>query len=448
MPPSCVPKRSPSPMSPRRPQDVPMSPGCHHVPHMSPRCPHVLKMSPGGPRVPKVPPSLVSPCPQDVPMSPKCPQDIPVSPSPPHPRCPDVPKRSPCPQRVPIANVPKMSPCPQSVLHMSPRCPHVPRVSPFPQMSPRGPRVPKVPPSLVSPCPQDVPTSPRCPHVPQMPPRHPRVPKVPPSPPHPRCPYVPKTSPRGVPIPAVPTMSPPCPHRVPRLGRSDGDGAWCPAGPVFPAEEEFLEVDLGHLHLVTLVGTQGRHAGGQGREFARAYRLRYSRDRRRWTRWRDRWGTEEIGGNEDPAGVVLKDLAPPPVARALRVYPPAPRAMSVCLRLELYGCPWDGGLLSYTAPRGHVMALSPAPVVLNDSTYDGDSAGPLLFGGLGQLADGVLGLDDFARSRERRLGPGYDYVGWRRPPGPRPRLQLDFEFERPRTFHAMQVPRGMLGGRD
>uniref|UniRef100_A0A8C3BS70 Discoidin domain receptor tyrosine kinase 1 n=1 Tax=Cairina moschata TaxID=8855 RepID=A0A8C3BS70_CAIMO len=260
-------------------------------------------------------------------------------------------------------------------------------------------------------------------------PRRPRVPRVSPSP----------TSPRGVPIPAVPAMSPPRP-RVPRLGRSDGDGAWCPAGPVFPAEEEFLEVDLGHLHLVTLVGTQGRHAGGHGREFARAYRLRYSRDRRRWMGWRDRWGTEvTIGGNEDPAGVVLKDLAPPPVARALRVYPRAPRAMSVCLRLELYGCPWDAGLLSYTAPRGHVMALGPAPVVLNDSTYDGDSAGPLLFGGLGQLADGVLGLDDFARSRERRLGPGYDYVGWRRPPGPRPRLELEFEFERPRTFHAMQV---------
>ncbi|XP_010568229.1 PREDICTED: epithelial discoidin domain-containing receptor 1 [Haliaeetus leucocephalus] len=224
-----------------------------------------------------------------------------------------------------------------------------------------------------------------------------------------------------------------------RLGRSDGDGAWCPAGPVFPEEEEFLEVDLGRLHVVTLVGTQGRHAGGHGREFARAYRLRYSRDRHRWLRWRDRWGAEVIGGNEDPEGVVLKDLAPPPVARALRVYPRAPRAMSVCLRLELYGCPWEAGLLSYTAPRGQVMALDPAPVVLNDSTYDGYSVGPLQFGGLGQLADGVLGLDDFVRSRERRLWPGYDYVGWRRPPGPRPHVELEFEFEGLRTFHAMQV---------
>ncbi|XP_040550281.1 epithelial discoidin domain-containing receptor 1 isoform X2 [Gallus gallus] len=224
-----------------------------------------------------------------------------------------------------------------------------------------------------------------------------------------------------------------------RLGRNDGDGAWCPAGPVFPDEEEFLEVDLGHLHVVTLVGTQGRHAGGHGKEFASTYRLRYSRDRRRWLPWRDRWGVQVIGGNEDPQGVVLKDLSPPPVAVALRVHPRAPRAMSVCLRLELYGCPWDAGLLSYTAPRGHAMSLHPATVVLNDSTYDGDSAGPLLYGGLGQLADGVLGLDDFTRSRERRLWPGYDYVGWRRPPGPRPHVELEFEFEQLRTFRAMQV---------
>ena len=113
-------------------------------------------------------------------------------------------------------------------------------------------------------------------------------------------------------------MPPSCPHithpsdrprRVPnvspRLGRNDGDGAWCPAGPVFPDEEEFLEVDLGHLHVVTLVGTQGRHAGGHGKEFASTYRLRYSRDRRRWLPWRDRWGVQvTMGGRGDNEGAV------------------------------------------------------------------------------------------------------------------------------------------------
>ncbi|PNJ20875.1 DDR1 isoform 28, partial [Pongo abelii] len=196
-----------------------------------------------------------------------------------------------------------------------------------------------------------------------------------------------------------------------RLESSDGDGAWCPAGSVFPKEEEYLQVDLQRLHLVALVGTQGRHAGGLGKEFSRSYRLRYSRDGRRWMDWKDRWGQEVISGNEDPEGVVLKDLGPPMVARLVRFYPRADRVMSVCLRVELYGCLWRDGLLSYTAPVGQTMYLSEA-VYLNDSTYDGHTVGGLQYGGLGQLADGVVGLDDFRKSQELRVWPGYDYVGW------------------------------------
>lgn len=61
---------------------------------------------------------------------------------------------------------------------------------------------------------------------------------------------------------------------------------------MFPKEEEYLQVDLRRLHLVALVGTQGRHAGGLGKEFSPSYRLRYSRDGHRWMDWRDRWGQE------------------------------------------------------------------------------------------------------------------------------------------------------------
>lgn len=142
-------------------------------------------------------------------------------------------------------------------------------------------------------------------------------------------------------------------------------------------------------------------------------------------------GLQVILGNEDPGGVVLKDLGPPMVARLVRFYPRADRVMSVCLRVELYGCLWKGelfrgssppppqlvpypgvgwgpgggasrasplgsrilseegtgqhgllhacphapshppdGLLSYTAPVGQTMNLAEA-VHLNDSTYDG-----------------------------------------------------------------------------
>ncbi|XP_035976327.1 epithelial discoidin domain-containing receptor 1 isoform X4 [Halichoerus grypus] len=226
-----------------------------------------------------------------------------------------------------------------------------------------------------------------------------------------------------------------------RLESSDGDGAWCPAGPVFPKEEEYLQVDLRRLHLVALVGTQGRHAGGLGKEFSPSYRLRYSRDGHRWMDWRDRWGQEVILGNEDPGGVVLKDLGPPMVARLVRFYPRADRVMSVCLRVELYGCLWKDGLLSYMAPVGQTMYLSEA-VHLNDSTYDGHTThavGGLLYGGLGQLADGVVGLDDFRKSQELRVWPGYDYVGWSNHSFPGGYVEMEFEFDRLRAFQAMQV---------
>lgn len=61
-------------------------------------------------------------------------------------------------------------------------------------------------------------------------------------------------------------------------------------------------MDLRRLHLVALVGTQGRHAGGLGKEFSPSYRLRYSRDGHRWMDWRDRWGQEVRLAGRQPGG--------------------------------------------------------------------------------------------------------------------------------------------------
>lgn len=49
-----------------------------------------------------------------------------------------------------------------------------------------------------------------------------------------------------------------------------------------------------------------------------------------------------VSGNRNTYDIVLKDLGPPIVARTVRFYPLADRVMSVCLRVELYGCLWDG----------------------------------------------------------------------------------------------------------
>uniref|UniRef100_A0A7N8X931 receptor protein-tyrosine kinase n=1 Tax=Mastacembelus armatus TaxID=205130 RepID=A0A7N8X931_9TELE len=224
-----------------------------------------------------------------------------------------------------------------------------------------------------------------------------------------------------------------------RLSTGEGDGAWCPAGAVFPSGSEYLQIDLHKLHFLALVGTQGRHADGHGQEFARSYRLRYSRDGEKWITWKDRWGQDVVSGNENTYDIVLKDLGPPIVARMVRFYPLADRVMSVCLRVELYGCVWDDGLKAYTAPVGHVMQLPGMPVYLNDSTYDGSTEQGMQFGGLGQLCDGVLGGDDFIQTKELRVWPGYDYLGWSREALGQGSVDIEFHFERPRVFHNMQV---------
>ncbi|XP_053288783.1 epithelial discoidin domain-containing receptor 1 isoform X3 [Pleuronectes platessa] len=224
-----------------------------------------------------------------------------------------------------------------------------------------------------------------------------------------------------------------------RLSTGEGDGAWCPAGAVFPGGSEYLQVDLHKLHFLALVGTQGRHADGHGQEFARSYRLRYSRDGVKWMTWKDRWSQEVVSGNENTYDIVLKDLGPPIVARMVRFYPLADRVMSVCLRVELYGCVWDDGLKAYTAPVGHLMHPSGMSVYLNDSTYDGSTEQGMQFGGLGQLCDGVLGGDDFIKTKELRVWPGYDYLGWSREALGQGSVDIEFHFEKPRVFHNMQV---------
>lgn len=78
-----------------------------------------------------------------------------------------------------------------------------------------------------------------------------------------------------------------------RLDCEEGDGAWCPEIAGEPENmNEFLQIDLRSLHFITLVGTQGRHAGGIGNEFAQTYKIKYSRDGSRWISWRNRQGKE------------------------------------------------------------------------------------------------------------------------------------------------------------
>lgn len=63
----------------------------------------------------------------------------------------------------------------------------------------------------------------------------------------------------------------------------------------------------------------------------------------------------------------------------------------------------------------------------------------LLHGGLGQLTDGVLGLDDFTKSHQYRVWPGYDYIGWRNDSLRNGVLEMEFQFDHQRNFTSMKV---------
>ncbi|KAM4662872.1 discoidin domain-containing receptor 2-like [Discoglossus pictus] len=225
-----------------------------------------------------------------------------------------------------------------------------------------------------------------------------------------------------------------------RLQREEGDGAWCPAGLLQPEDVQFLQIDLHKLFFITLIGTQGRHARATGKEFARSYRVDYSRNGERWLSWKDHQGQQVIKGNIDEYDVVLTDLRPPIIARYIRVIPVTNVPMAVCMRVELYGCVWFDGLAAYSIPEGEVYSSPGHPVAyLNDSTYDGFLEKRRLYGGLGQLTDGVLGLDDFSQSLQYRVWPGYDYVGWRNESASKGFVEIEFNFDRPRNFTSMKV---------
>ncbi|KAM9324483.1 discoidin domain-containing receptor 2-like [Gastrophryne carolinensis] len=230
---------------------------------------------------------------------------------------------------------------------------------------------------------------------------------------------------------------------APKYGRLDleeGDGAWCPELPVDPEElTEFLQVDLQILHFITLVGIQGRHAGGHGNEFAQMFKINYSRDGTRWISWKNRLGSQVLKGNVNPYDIVLKDLEPPIIARFLRFIPVTDHSMNVCLRVELYGCLWLDGLVSYNAPIGQQFLLPEGQMVnLNDTLYDG-AVGYSMMEGLGQLTDGVSGLDDFTLTHENYVWPGYDYVGWNNESFSKGYVEIIFEFDRIKNFTTMKV---------
>lgn len=75
-----------------------------------------------------------------------------------------------------------------------------------------------------------------------------------------------------------------------------GGGAWCPRPMIHNEGTEFLEINLGALHVLTKVEVQGRFGNGQGKEFAEKFKLQYWREGlAHWITYRDGRGNQVSG---------------------------------------------------------------------------------------------------------------------------------------------------------
>ncbi|XP_052222204.1 LOW QUALITY PROTEIN: discoidin domain-containing receptor 2-like [Dreissena polymorpha] len=228
------------------------------------------------------------------------------------------------------------------------------------------------------------------------------------------------------------------PHNA-RIRQEKNGGAWCPNGFVTKDSYEYLQIDLGRLMAITKVEVQGRFGNGQGMEFAAEFLLEYQRqDGGEWIRFRNKLGNEHFEGNENTYLEVMRDVSPPIIGKRIRFIPFSQNSKTVCMRVEMYGCPWSEGLLSYSMRQGDTRGSEND---FFDFTYDGtlDPDG-YLYRGLGQLTDGEKGEANFRLANGDTNIKGYEWVGWRNDTthgeGP---VEITFQFETVRNFSSVKL---------
>ena len=71
-------------------------------------------------------------------------------------------------------------------------------------------------------------------------------------------------------------------------------GAWCPKQQIAENVNEFLEIELNSVSVISGIATQGRYGNGRGQEYAEAFRLEYWRSElSQWRPYR-RWDNNEV----------------------------------------------------------------------------------------------------------------------------------------------------------
>lgn len=212
-------------------------------------------------------------------------------------------------------------------------------------------------------------------------------------------------------------------------------GAWCPQTPATMELKEWLQIDLHTVHMITAAGTQGRFGNGQGVEFAEAYMLEYWRPRlSKWIRYRNHLGEEVIKGNINTYLESKRQLDPPIMASKVRFMPYSYHRRTVCMRVELYGCKWTDGIVSYSMPQGDKRGTN---WEFYDTTYDGHWDGEKLLYGLGQLTDARVAPEDFKTAFYEQNIQGW--VGWKNDTRENRPIEITFEFDKVREFTAVHI---------
>nr|CAD7425484.1 unnamed protein product [Timema monikensis] len=172
--------------------------------------------------------------------------------------------------------------------------------------------------------------------------------------------------------------------------------------------------------------------------------------------------SQVITGNTNTYLESKRDLDPPFWASKVRFLPYSYHRRTVCMRVEIYGCYWNGekrlftlkqlpyqvcskehwgthktasdGIVSYSMPQGDKRGSG---WEFFDATYDGHWDGELRRG-LGQLTDGKVGPENFKMGYyDYERGQGW--VGWRNDSRGGQPVEIKFEFDKVREFTAVHI---------
>ncbi|CAM9801468.1 unnamed protein product [Bubo scandiacus] len=128
------------------------------------------------------------------------------------------------------------------------------------------------------------------------------------------------------------------------------DGAWCAED---DSRAHWIEVDTRRTTKFTGVVTQGRDSQIH-EDFVTSFYVGFSNDSQNWVMYTNGYEEMMFYGNVDKDTPVLTEFPEPMVARYIRIYPQTWNG-SLCLRLEVLGCPLST-VSSYYAQQNEVTS--------------------------------------------------------------------------------------------